>query len=73
MIHRSRDLSLDVHANGEDVVDATVRKIQAVFNAGQDYTLMKRLALVESNFGESNAVMTAFPQGGIWQVRCGSL
>ena len=55
-------------SSGVDVVDACIQKINSFPKIGSllsnDFGFLKRLALVESNFGES----TANPQGGIWQV-----
>ena len=34
----------------------------------QDFSLLRRIALVESNFGLTTQVITDNPKGGIWQV-----
>ena len=53
---------------GEIVVDACIQKINSAAGIGtllsNDFGFLKRLALVESNFGDS----PANPLGGIWQV-----
>ena len=62
------DLTLVPGSSGEDVVDACIQKINSVSGIGSllsnDFGLLKRIALVESNFGKS----TPNSQGGIWQV-----
>ena len=58
-------------SRGMDVVDACIQKINSVPGIGallkNDFGFLKRLALVESNFG----LTTVNPQGGIWQVKLG--
>ena len=52
-------------------MDACIQKINSVAGIGgllkNDFGFLKRLALVESNFGQ----ITVSPQGGIWQVKLG--
>ena len=63
------DETLTPGASGVDVVDACIQKIQAVFpEFGPDFGFLKRLALVESQFGIDQEVMNSNPSGGIWQV-----
>ena len=53
---------------GEDVVDATLQKIGYYLNRERKPTFLKRIALVESDFGQNQHVMKLNPLGGIWQV-----
>ena len=52
-----------------DVVDATILKIDSVSGDGDllrnDFGFLKRIALVESNFGDG---ALQYVDGGIWQV-----
>ena len=56
-------------SSGVDVVDACIQKINSITGIDKvlsnDFGLLKRIALVESEFGNS----TENPQGGIWQVQ----
>ena len=65
-----KDLTLDAGSRGVAVVDATLVKINSALKKAKedlknDFGFLKRIALVESNFGEANL---AHPNGGIWQV-----
>lgn len=57
-------------ATGEDVVDACIQKINNIpavsVILNNDFGFFKRIALVESNFGQNTNL--PFVQGGIWQV-----
>ena len=58
------DLTLEEGATGDDVVIATVNKISESGIFQDDHQFLKRMAYVETNFGE-----TATPgSGGIWNV-----
>lgn len=66
----SADQTLVSGATGEDVVDACIQKINNIpavsVILNNDFGFFKRIALVESNFGQSTNL--PFVQGGIWQV-----
>ena len=66
---QSQDLTLQSGASGVDVVDATILKIDSVSADGDllqnDLGFLKRIALVESNFGDE---VGQYEDGGIWQV-----
>ena len=57
----------EADAFGVDVVDATLALIEEIVDV-DDFSLMHRLALVESNFGEDSEVMEQNGTGGLWQV-----
>ena len=64
----SKDLTLDPGSKGVDVVDAILVKINSASEEGlkNDFGFLKRIALVESNFGEATPI---HKKGGIWQVK----
>ncbi|CAG7836562.1 unnamed protein product [Allacma fusca] len=57
------DRTLETEAYGEDVVDAVISKIGLLF--GNDHHFLKRLALVDTQFGNLSADNL---DGGIWKV-----
>ena len=57
------DETLLAQASGEDVVEATADKISGSGIFGNDHDFLRRMAAVESNFGETRG-----PGGGIWCV-----
>ena len=57
------DETLRTQASGEDVVEATADKIRDSGIFGNDHEFLRRMAAVESNFGETRG-----PGGGIWRV-----
>ena len=61
------DQTTVINANGVDVVDAALRKMSNVNSVSlqNDFRFLRRIALVESNFG---ALTSQNPNGGIWQV-----
>lgn len=70
-----RDLTMEAYAAGEEVVDATIATVGAMFPSnssfwteGDDSVFFKDLALVESNYGRENDTFTMSHLGGIWQV-----
>ena len=67
-LFRTCDLSKKADAKGEDVVDEAIRKLKLATPDWEDHSLMKRLAYVESDFGEDDFVMKNNTNGGIWQV-----
>jgi len=60
------DATLTSGANGEDIVDACIEKLNQLAIFPNDFGLMHRIAKVETDFG--NAYGTASPSRGIWQV-----
>ena len=57
------DETLLAQASGDDVVQETANKIRRSGIFGNDYEYLRRMAAVESNFGETRG-----PGGGIWRV-----
>ena len=55
-------------ASGEDVVHAVVKAIKKSAIFPDDKCILKRIALVESNFGKHPRTFRAGYFGGIWQV-----
>ena len=53
-------------------MDAAIQKLNSVQNVGNllknDFGFLKRIALAESNFGQSFSGNVANRQRGIWQV-----
>jgi len=64
----TKDLTVVADAIGVDVVMATTQKINTAQLFDNDFGLLARIALVESNFGKNAAVLNSNPNGGIWQV-----
>ena len=60
------DATLTSGASGEDVVDACIDKLNHLDVFPNDFGLMKRIAKVESDFGQNYGA--ASPTRGIWQV-----
>ena len=58
------DLTLEEGATGEDVVTTTVNKISDSGIFQDDYQFLRRMAYVETNFGET----ATSGSGGIWAV-----
>ncbi|XP_078492234.1 uncharacterized protein LOC108949912 [Ciona intestinalis] len=58
------DLTLVPGSKGKVVVSAAMQKLDLVRGFGNDFSLMSRIALVESNLGERNNLSA----GGIWQI-----
>ena len=57
------DETLRDQAKGDDVVQETANKIRRSGIFGNDHEFLRRMAAVESNFGETRG-----PGGGIWRV-----
>lgn len=64
----SVDKTLEPKAHGRDVVEAVVDRIQKsnVFSDDKDY--LRRVAYVESRFGDHSSTYRSGYYGGIWQV-----
>lgn len=60
--HGATDLTREDGASGEFVVDATLDQIEWTCIFTPDYLMMKRLAWVETEYGDLMA------EGGIWKV-----
>ena len=59
-------------AVGEDVVDSALAIIEeSLSEVVEDFSLMRRIALVETSFGEESQILSQNTDGGIWQVSCG--
>ena len=59
-----------VEAKGEDVVDACISQMAEKLSVTpNDFSLLRRLALVESNFGNNEEAVKRNSAGGIWQVK----
>ena len=66
MFRESVDLTLTPGATGKEVAEACVQKINSLVEFDNDFQLLKRIALVGSNFGENYTSGTA--DRGMWQV-----
>jgi len=60
------DLTLVSGATGVDVVDACIQKLATIKSLSNDFGLTKRIAYVESEFG--NLAGVGNHPGGIWRV-----
>jgi len=70
-LHSSRetlavDLTLLSGATGVDVVDACIQKLNTIKLLSNDFGLTKRIAYVESEFGNLPGIGSC--DGGIWRV-----
>jgi hypothetical protein len=62
------DLTLEPKAKGVDVVTACLRKMKRLGAFPDDYGFIRRVALVESSFGDMNSTYRDNYFGGIWQL-----
>ena len=58
------DMTLQSGAMGEDVVIATINKIEGSNIFDDNFDFLQRMAAVETNYGETSAA----PSGGIWGI-----
>ena len=65
------DKTLESEARGEDVVNAVVEKLDRSGIFLNDQGIMKRIAFVESKFGQDKSTYRKGYHGGIWQVDAG--
>ncbi|XP_076802484.1 uncharacterized protein LOC143446634 [Clavelina lepadiformis] len=63
-----QDLTLVAGQSGVDVVDACINKLSAIPLFSNDFGFLKRIALVESDFGSNTTTINVNPAGGIWQI-----
>ena len=63
------DQTVTPEANGPEVVEMTVDRIEAACIFSEDKLLLRRLAYVESNDGKHPDTFRDGYHGGIWQVR----
>lgn len=62
------DRTLEPNVKGEDVVEASIRKIHSSGIFQDDNDLLRHLAYVESKFGHDDKTYRGDYHGGIWQV-----
>ena len=69
-LFRAQDKTSDSDQTGVDVVEAAMQKVSwIIFNEETvEFTILRRIALLESDFGRDTAVMQANEMRGIWQV-----
>jgi hypothetical protein len=68
LVASQTDLTLEPKAKGVDVTDASLRKIKRAGVFPEDYSFMRRCALVESSFGDKEFTYRDNYFGGIWQL-----
>jgi len=67
--HSPCNKAAEPSSTGENVVDAALARIEEALTINSDdYSLMRRIALVESNFGEDSSYEPSNENGGIWKV-----
>jgi hypothetical protein len=65
---QTTDLTLQPKAKGVDVVTGCLRKMKRLGAFPDDYGFIRRVALVESSFGDMNSTYRDNYFGGIWQL-----
>ena len=68
LISGTTDLTIVAGTIGEDVVDSVIDKIKDSCVFQNDYLFLKRLAYVNSHYGQNAHTYRSGYDGGIWQI-----